>query len=128
MPESHAELISRRAEAMALKLTGLMEAARRTSDLDELHALVQDLVVIRQAALAIKEDAAEEAAKLRTWQVPSIPDEVATVTDLEGETWRRYGRIERRLWRCDDGAEVELEKDVISEYGPVKEARDHGPS
>jgi hypothetical protein len=72
MPESHAELISRRAEAMALKLTGLMEAARRTSDLDELHALVQDLVVIRQAALAIKEDAAEEAAKLRTWQVPSI--------------------------------------------------------
>jgi len=67
MPESHAELISRRADAMALKLTGLMEAATRAEKEDalhnlvadlttDLHALVQDLVVIRQAALAIREE------------------------------------------------------------------------
>lgn len=62
MPRSLADLevISRRAEAMAAQIAEQMTIAHELNDqgqLDWLHSLIQHLVVIRQAALAIREEA-----------------------------------------------------------------------
>jgi UDP-glucose 4-epimerase len=60
MPETNAELISRRAEDMAAQIADQMAVAHELNDqaqIDWLHSLIQHLVVIRQAALAIREEA-----------------------------------------------------------------------
>jgi len=120
MPESHAELISREAEAMALKITGLMESARRATDLDELHALVQHLVIIRQTALAIREEAEDEGP--RRWALPVIDANVALVKDDSGNVWRRGSSQD--IWHSDNYPFNETEQHLIAEYGPLTEVTD----
>jgi hypothetical protein len=59
MSETNAELISRRAEDMAAQIADQMAVAHELNDQDQinwLHSLIQHLVVIRQAALAIREE------------------------------------------------------------------------
>jgi hypothetical protein len=122
--DENVELIRQRGETMANQIAEQMLIAHELDDqsqMDWLHSLIQHLVVIRQAALAIRED-----TRPRTWQVPSLPDAVAAVTDVESETWRRFGDPRRKLWVCDDGDEVKTEHLLISDYGPVTEVTDDG--
>lgn len=114
------DLIVQRGEAMALKLTGLMSNTASMATLDALHNLVQDLVVIRQAALAIKE---ADLSK-RTWSMPKIPGEVKKVKDRNGHQWSRITRPagQVQLWQRD-GSEmaVQTERDLIQYWGEIEE-------
>ena len=61
----NAELIGKRAEAMASQIADQMAVAHESQDqgqLDWLHTLIQHLVVIRQAVLAIKEGGSDGTA------------------------------------------------------------------
>lgn len=121
------EVISRRAEAMAAQIAEQMTIAHELNDqgqLDWLHSLIQHLVVIRQAALAIRE-AAEDAGP-RVFGVPRIPDEIKHVFDMEGEHWVRRS-MKRRTWESDDRPRIVVdEAELIYHYGEVREVRPDG--
>ena len=113
------DLIGQRAESMALKITGLMESTRRTSDLDELHALVQDLVVIRQAVLALKEAA---PAGPRVFNLPDAPEDLRQVTDVLATGWHR---TRSDLWADGSGGATTWEN-LLWQNAPLTEVIDDG--
>lgn len=127
MSETHPELISRRAEAMAAQIADQMAIAHELDDqgqIDWLHSLIQHLVAIRQAALAIREEAQD--AGPRVFGVPRIPDEIDRVQDVEGEQWVRRS-MKRRTWESDDRPRIVAdESELIYHYGEVTEVKTDG--
>lgn len=117
------DLIGRRAEAMASQIADQMAVAHEVQDqgqLDWLHALIQHLVVIRQAVLAMREHPTDVVRSgPRTFTVPDRPDDVTSVTDAEGLAWKLVSR-RRNRWH-HDGEMIDW-TDLVYHYGPLTEA------
>lgn len=90
MPRAAAERLEtlrRRAEQMASQIADQMAVAHEHQDeaqLTWLHTLIQHLVVIRQAALAIYEEAPTGP---RVFSVPEPPEDLRAVRDDFAQEW-----------------------------------------